>query len=413
MLNFIVRLTGLYFADVKQKSPIFRFLTVFRVVLLQIITIVYSLFAIHQLCTQPGRHTIESLNIEFLLECAWFVQAVLAMIFLIHWQRKGLLQLLMERVIIRPPNKDDNITEGFIKVRRTMRWMLLICAILTMNFTGIMATFVVRHTDNWLEPYLGFHRFDFIYMFIGVYGFAVSNLTLTLFVVTVRCLYVQLKEFNQKLKVLLATALTCKDVKLNLSRHLLDLFHIHKNLADKIQLVDTTFQAYTLVNMSIGIPTSVLALIVFIRRRTFLAAFYSLNDTACCTFQMLGLTIVPAQIYMEFRSAHEILYRNSAIWVDYDTKLYQIGRMFAKSAVQNHIGITLGGYIPVTKSLILTSASLILPYVLLCIQLQVGSNYSVLPFSHSDGYRNSSTLLENIILTDLVWPSNRSSPLKK
>ncbi|KAI1701528.1 GUstatory Receptor family [Ditylenchus destructor] len=330
---------------------------------LPIAAIAYSLFTIHRMWTQPGRHSIESLNVAFVLVCAWLVQGVLAMVFLIHWQRKGLLQLLMERVIIRPPKKDDNVTDGFIKIRRTMRWMLLICAILTMNFTGIMTTFVANHIDHWLE--------------------------------------------------LLATALTCKDLKLNLPTHLLDLFHVHKNLANKIQLVDTTFQAYTSVNMSIGMSTTVLALIVFIRRNTFLGASYSLNDTACCTFQMLALTVVPAQIYTEFRSAHEILYRNSAIWVDYDTKLYLIGRMFAKSAVQNNIGITLGGFIPITKSLILTSASLVLPYVLLCIQLQVGSNYSVLPVAHSDGHRNSSTLLENIFLTDLVSPSNRSSPLRK
>ncbi|KAI1700944.1 CRE-GUR-4 protein [Ditylenchus destructor] len=325
--------------------------------------------------TQPVRHTVENLNIEFLLECAWLLQAISTMAFLIHWQREGFIDLLMAQVIIRTPKKGETPPEEYLKVKRMTRRLMFVCAVLVINFAAIVTTFVMNHVEDWNEPYMGLHRFDFAYAIISIYGFTVFNLTLIIFVVTVQCVLIQLQDFNRKLKAVLSTSIASTDNRLTLPDRLLEMLEMHNKLADKIHLVDSMFRAYTFTSMAFGIPTSVLALIVLIRRRMLLALYYSFNDTACCTFQMLGLTIVPAQIYMEFRSVHNILYRNSALWKNYDARFYQISRTFAKSAMQTNTGITLGGFIPITKSLILSSLSLILPYVMLCLQLHVGTNY--------------------------------------
>uniref|UniRef100_A0A915D344 Uncharacterized protein n=1 Tax=Ditylenchus dipsaci TaxID=166011 RepID=A0A915D344_9BILA len=155
---------------------------------------------------------------------------------------------------------------------------------------------------------------------------------------------------------------------------LLHNFGKHNGLADKISEVDGIFKIYAFTMMIMGSTTTIFAMLSLIRTEKSFYLLFSAHDLACCLYHLFGLCVIPAQVYTQFRAIQHIIYRQQLVWMEYDLKIYQIIGMISDNVTQSQVGITLWGITPITKPLILTCLSLVIPYVLLCLQFQIGAH---------------------------------------
>ncbi|KAI1707760.1 trehalose receptor domain-containing protein [Ditylenchus destructor] len=117
-----------------------------------------------------------------------------------------------------------------------------------------------------------------------------------------------------------------------------------------------------------------MVLLILVRRKTWLGFYYSVVEMTMCVVHLVVLTVLPSQVHTEFKEAQKILYRKTSIWNKYDSWTFQIGRSFAEKISSWHVGISFGGFTVITKSLVLSCISLMVPYVLLCIQMHIGAD---------------------------------------
>uniref|UniRef100_A0A915D625 Uncharacterized protein n=1 Tax=Ditylenchus dipsaci TaxID=166011 RepID=A0A915D625_9BILA len=68
----------------------------------------------------------------------------------------------------------------------------------------------------------------------------------------------------------------------------------------------------------------------------------------------------------------EVLYLNPIAWKIFDSKTFEIVQRFLESISYSQIGISYGGFVLIDKHMILTCASFVVPYAVLCIQVKFG-----------------------------------------
>ncbi|KAI1707449.1 GUstatory Receptor family [Ditylenchus destructor] len=270
-----------------------------------------------------------ALNVENVFELGWLSQATLSMIFIIHWQRNGSIELIAKDLILPLSNKPAESK----KIKQVQRDLLLIIVV---NFVTISTIVVVA----WI-----------------VY-FRMSSVKVIL----------EMLNFETRTSDRLIG-------KKKLSESLLDAFEEHNNLADKITKVDESFRVYAFLMLVIGGAHTIFALLSMLRQRSWLHLFFFVYDVCICLCHLFGVCISAAQVYTEYRAVKNHLQRHTNLWLNYDSELYDIARMFNENASDSGVGITLYGFTLITKTLIWTCLSRIFPYVLLCLQLQMGANY--------------------------------------
>ncbi|KAI1705460.1 GUstatory Receptor family [Ditylenchus destructor] len=377
-------MTGLYYGNLADRTVLCRYLVLSRTFLLYAITSLYTCRSLYRIFLKWSNHSInpmEGVDLEYLVMCGWQFQSVMSMTFLLYWQYHGVTKFIIEHIVV-PKAREGKCCPVYVVLRRTMiRWLMI--AILMTSCFG--ATICVDNVQKILlsgksifEPMLGLHPLDFLYRTIAIYGIGVWNFVLCFFVVVIRSLSLELRDFNRVFADLLRDkplySLEVERKSEKLAEKLLLAFAAHNRLAKKIRKTDKCFQSYTFAMMAVGTPMTIFALITLIRRKSWMGLLYSVHDVICCTVHLIGFTVVPAGIYTEFRAIQTQLYKNTAIWKEYNLKLYQIARMFTENVSQSDIGISIGGFITITKSLVLTCLSLVIPYVILCLQLNIGAS---------------------------------------
>ncbi|KAI1712571.1 CRE-GUR-5 protein [Ditylenchus destructor] len=235
------------------------------------------------------------------------------------------------------------------------------------------------------EKTMNLHRFDIVYRLIGVYENIALNYCLCFFVIVVSSLIVELDEFNAGFDQLLTStkmipSLEADKFEETLSNRLLDSYLTHKRLGGKIAEVDRIFQYYILALVSTGLPITVLAFIINIRQRSSLSMVFTIDDVFCCFVHLVGFTVLPARVNSKFKAVQKQLYWCSIIWKQYDERIYHISQVFSEHASQLNIGLSLAGLVVITKSVIITSVSVLVPYVILCLQLNIGVSEKELYF---------------------------------
>ncbi|KAI1701525.1 GUstatory Receptor family [Ditylenchus destructor] len=268
--------------------------------------------------------------------------------FLFHWQRRRIIKYLLEDILISTTILGKSFTM-YRKLKCTFyQWVILVVTMSTtfgVTITADTIQKIIRSGDPIAKPTMGLHPFDFIYRLVPVYGVFVWNIILCFFVIVMKCISLELKEFNRSL--------------------------------DKF---------YILLTMAVGTPTTIFAIIVMLRRKTWVGMFFSIHDVICCTTHLIGFTIVPAKIHSEYHSVRTQLCRNCSLWQQYDAKLYHITLMFIDHITQANAGISLGGLVVIRKSLLFTCVSLVTPYVVLSLQLNVGGPNSFFKVSNNTAY---------------------------
>ncbi|KAH7702936.1 GUR-5 protein, partial [Aphelenchoides avenae] len=74
--------------------------------------------------------------------------------------------------------------------------------------------------------------------------------------------------------------------------------------------------------------------------------------------EIVALLVIPANVHATIQQAELALWKNERVWLPYDEKLNQLGRTFLARIKQDGLGVSLGGFTIVTKSLLLTLVSL-------------------------------------------------------
>ncbi|KAI1712572.1 CBR-GUR-5 protein [Ditylenchus destructor] len=350
---------------------LWRLLSVCRILGLFFVTAAYSGRSIYRIITVYSSLSLN--DMEYVVSWGWQLQSAISMIFVAYWQRTGSIKYLSENVHL------PKIINTFYRVQKknVLRWLtmssvmtLCVAVKIGLDVANKMAT---KGKAVW-EPTMRLHPFDFLYRLIGVYEIAALNLVLCFFVTTVQSLAMELDEFNRHFEKMLQnlSAHSNESQVSNLCSTLLQTFASHKILGDKVQKVDKIFQFYVFLMTATGIPISIFAVITVVRRNSWCGVFRSLDDAISCTIHLIGFTIVPAQIYTKHRAIQSHLYWSEVIWRKYDKNIYRTARMVTENVEQMEIGISVGGFIVITKPLILTSISLVIPYLLLCLQLDLG-----------------------------------------
>ncbi|KAI1699219.1 GUstatory Receptor family [Ditylenchus destructor] len=388
MIELLLTATGLYYGQLAKQDFLIRFYRLSRAFFFFTLTTLYfgrSLVRIFVINVFPNK----PIDLEYIVIWGWQLQAVISMMFLFYWQRRRIIKYLLEDILISRTILGKSFTM-YRKLKCTFyQWVILVVTMSTTFGVTIIADTIqkiIRSGDSITKPTMGLHPFDFIYRLVPVYGVFVWNIVLCFFVIVMKCLSLELKEFNRSLDKLLHEDQPIPWSTSRLSTNLMVAFDVHKRLAKKIRRADNIFQFYILLTMAVGTPTTIFAIIVMLRRKTWVGMFFSIHDVICCTTHLIGFTIVPAQIHSEYHSVRTQLCRNSSLWQQYDAKLYHITLMFIDHITQANAGISLGGLVVIRKSLLFTCVSLVTPYVVLSLQLNVGGPNSFFKVSNHTAY---------------------------
>ncbi|KAI1723135.1 CBR-GUR-5 protein [Ditylenchus destructor] len=367
----LLKLTGLYF-DKQERGKLGHCLLVTRAVILFTITTLSSAYFFYSTLKIAVGQSAASFNVEHFFTVCWVSQAALSTIFVLQWHCNGSLEFVLEQIFDSLPQYPEG--------KSTHK-------VITVFVIGSMTVTAIFNVMNWvLYPYDGYESLmdieliiDVLHSFLSIYGQFVWRLVLGFFCLTTRAIALQLKDFNERLRIMLNKHATISGSFIVPNRalddDLLDAFDEHNRLGERVQRMDEIFKVYTFVMLIGASSSTIFGFLAIIRQRSWIHSGFFIYDVLGCFVHLLGLCIFPAQIYTKFRAAQQILYRQTSLWINYDLKIYQIAKMFTENAGHSNVGITLWGYTLITKSLILTCISLVIPYVVLFLQLKVGTEY--------------------------------------
>ncbi|KAI1710400.1 GUstatory Receptor family [Ditylenchus destructor] len=387
----LLKLTGLYFAEhphhkLYANGPMailkcWRcWITVTRSTLLCCAMAYVLMSNIFRTVRQSLIKETSSWNVEGTMFQGWMLQSLLSMIFTVYWQWSGAIRVIQKRVISYHPAHNSRET-----IRHDMRISLIFSFLATFFYVAYLASLLALAPTSGARYFvrIGNYGPEFWHYLarnvVSILGHFVWNLSFCYFVMLIRSITRELKYFNAQFKQMLDDSeKTSQSNPEGLANQLLLSLTSHNKLAEKIIEVDKIFQTYTFLMTAIATPQTIFALLLLIRRQTWLGLCYSVIELVLCMAHLIGLTVIPAQIYTEFRMVHIHLYWASSVWSkEFDLKVYQIVRLFTESVNHSDVGISLGGFILITKSLVLTCLSVIIPYVLLCVQMQFGSDQTL------------------------------------
>ncbi|KAI1693026.1 hypothetical protein DdX_20886 [Ditylenchus destructor] len=128
--------------------------------------------------------------------------------------------------------------------------------------------------------------------------------------------------------------------------------------------------------IAVWLPTTIFAPVALLRTEISFHIIFRVYDFARSIFHFYGLCVLPAQVYTQSEKTTIILNNEICMRVGsprHSQKLIPILKTFAEGIVQTYSGITVGGMIVIKKSTILTCLSVMVPYVVLFLQLHIGT----------------------------------------
>ncbi|KAI1705613.1 7tm chemosensory receptor domain-containing protein [Ditylenchus destructor] len=245
----------------------------------------------------------------------------------------------------------------------TWNWYLYI---VTRNFTDLIGWWLVD---------------DITFTFLSAYCALVWHTGLCVFMAVVQSLTLELEEFNRKFEKKLKSISGKPGA---LTDHIIASFSEYSQLTDKVAQVDQIVGPYAFIMLIAGSVSLVFLLLATLRERGYWCFFIPFFiDILIWIWHLFGLCVFPTRVYTEVRYIQKLMGRTPILLNSYNSELYAVANMFADNISRADIGITLWGFTPITKSLVLTSASLLISYITMCLQLQIGSDYDIWRHSNS------------------------------
>ncbi|KAI1710252.1 7tm chemosensory receptor domain-containing protein [Ditylenchus destructor] len=252
--------------------------------------------------------------------------------------------------------------------------MLISMSIITCSIIDIVTNNVPQELNkkklSYTQIAIGVVRTIFIVQYA-----LVENATFCIFLVSMASLVIELSEFNSQLnqEFTLNRPSEIKDGKTISAPQVLTYFKSYTHLTEKVGRVDRIFNLYIFAMIACTLPTAIFAPVNLIHSQLDIHLLFNIHGVVCSIYRLCGLCLLPAQVFTQLKSTHSILNLQIPIWNDENKDIARTITNFANSIAQSSAGITVGGMALITKSMILTCLSMIMTYILLCLQLRIGS----------------------------------------
>ncbi|CAD5210532.1 unnamed protein product [Bursaphelenchus okinawaensis] len=358
-LMYALRITGLMYKH-KVNEGWERPLRAARAGILIIVVFLHLLNNFWQVFEFEMVHKERSLVIFF-----WLLQSFMSMCFLVWWQYKGRTALLIH---ILPWSDLKQSYQSRRKVTLLVYFGIagLVVIMSVFAFIGNML-----YPDNpvidraAVTPFPNFLRF--VSYFIVNYAYTVWGAVLTLYCLVLVVIHEEIRSLNTSIQ----EAGQSPD-HLKLVDELLILHDRHANICYVLQEADATFQVYNFSMLTANIPTAIFTILSCYHA---FASSDKFNISMClmeaifCVVETLGLTTMPSKINTALQNTEKAIYNNRKLWKPYQADVYNLLQSFITQNKQPGLGMSAWGFAIVSKSLILTTVSLVVTYLTLLIQL--------------------------------------------
>ncbi|KAI1700474.1 hypothetical protein DdX_16685 [Ditylenchus destructor] len=179
-------------------------------------------------------------------------------------------------------------------------------------------------------------------------------------------LIIELSEFNSQLDEEF-TVNQLEEGKVITAPQVLTRFKRYTHLTEKL---------YIFATLACSLSTGIIAPIKLFNAEWNIALLFHIHDTV--PYKLSFLCLLPAQVFTQLKVTHDILSRQIPNWIDKNEDVTRTIKRFTDFVAQSSAGITVGGMTVITKSMILTCFSLIVPYIVLCLQLKGGNQNGML-----------------------------------
>ncbi|KAI6222115.1 GUstatory Receptor family [Aphelenchoides besseyi] len=305
---------------------------------------------------------------SYVLVASWNIQASISLAFLVYWQWSEQLD-----VVICIVSKTKNKTAKAM-VRRSMFFLVLIFAFEVLLVTEVMLLKWLTNSDSFVDYTIinpwRYKPLAVLTLILGFYSFAIFLLTFFAYMAATAVLWMELKELNNNLQLVLRTIeMTIEERK----NRLHDLFMTHVLTVGRIRKVNQIFECFVLIIFTSLLPTLTFSILSFIirARNSSIEVAVSIPEIISCILELLVITYFASNINSEAMRTESILCSDDHIWKNEDEELTALSKSFFIHAKQPHIGISLSGFVLVTKQLVFTALSISLTYVLFFVQTQL------------------------------------------
>ncbi|CAD5214140.1 unnamed protein product [Bursaphelenchus xylophilus] len=335
-----------------------RVLRMIRAIFLINLVGIQMLYSIYYVFGVGGSHRERSVVV-----LCWLFQSFMSMCLLVWWQYKGRTRFLI-RILPWEALKQSRLQTRKIGFFGIMVVMVVVSVVsFVMNAVNPKNAVFDRRV---LSPFYGWERT--INYAIVMYAFFVWSAVFTMYSVLLLVIHEEVVLLNQAVEKIGSPEFD----KMTLTEQLLQLHERHASLCFALQQTDQTFEVYNFVMFTTNIPTTIFALLSCydaIMSSQTIDMIILLPELVFCIIEILGLTMVPAKITATLETTERLLYNNRNLWKKYDPDVHIIVNTFVKQNRQPGLGMSVWGFAIVTKSLVLTTASLVITYMTLLLQM--------------------------------------------
>ncbi|KAI1700719.1 GUstatory Receptor family [Ditylenchus destructor] len=318
---------------------------------------------------------IKTADLDTIEGLGYCLQSLFSLIFLIYWQWSGTFDALSDKILL----KDSERFERWFRIIKIVTFTLL--AIIMCNFIYNSVIYIGKNivplcfgnedrVANCTQLMVKCIRHIF-----GMPNILAKNITFCIFMVSMASLVIELSDFNNRLEeeFTVDQLIKVEEGKVITSLQVLAYFKSYTKLTEKVGSVDRIFNLYIFSMIACSLPTAIIAPIKLIHSKWGIYVLFNACNVFGYFYRLCGLCLLPAQVFTQLKATHGILNRQIPSWIEENQEAALIIKIFTDSTAQSNVGITVGGMTVITKSMILTCLSLIVPYTLLCLQLKIGS----------------------------------------
>ncbi|CAD5214064.1 unnamed protein product [Bursaphelenchus xylophilus] len=366
-LEYILNLTGMIY-QYKEHEGFVRTLRKARAAFLVIIVTLHLVYGTSYVFLYGGG----TLERSVVILC-WLFQSLCSMLFILYWQVRGDIAML---IFILPW---ADLPAAYRK-RLLMTVVLYGCllAVILAN-TVLLIIFSALNPGQTLinpktiTPFTGWPRF--LSYVVIVYSFATWAAVLTMYSVVLSTITEEIDAIKSEIdKIGHHTTDRSKSIE-----DLLNLSDRHAHLCKILNETNRIFEIYNFVMIGTNIPTTIFTMLNghhSLYSGDTMRIMSSALELTFCIVEMTALTMMPAKVSSQLSHLEQAIFNNRQLWRPYDVSIYTIVQSLLQQNRQSGLGITVWGFAIVSKSLVLTTISLVLTYLTLLIQLTESADQS-------------------------------------
>ncbi|KAI1697656.1 hypothetical protein DdX_18378 [Ditylenchus destructor] len=372
VVTILVKMTGLHFERKEGCLP-----NAFAMAKLTLLFIASAVRTLEKMAHSFGffnktLHSNETVDLVVTLQSLGSnFQSFFSLVIIICWQWEGGFLRLKRKVLTLECDGKSSysklkpwlyILPGAVMLSEIFMLMYIIW------FSTLSVKFYVANNDYLTLSYILIYRNALV-----LHGVFVGHVALCIFMISMCSLTIELSTLNQEFRELIKARKYMKADKNFIESRTQALCQEYCRRRKKVSDADYIFRTYTFFMIPIWLSTTIFVPITLLRVQWSVQLVFilkRLHDALRSIVHLYGLCVYPAQL----RRTHDILSIYLSEWIDPTDKFSGMIKNLSDNIAQSNIGITVGGMTVMTKPMILTCLSVILPYIVLCLQLRIGTS---------------------------------------